>query len=115
MKVSLRAMGTSNVFGRFVCCQYPVTIGRADNASIVLSDRWVSRNHCQLELVEDRVVLRDLGSKHGTFVNGKKVVESTLNLGDQIDVGLTSFVVEPEQVSADTASVEIAVSSLRSA
>ncbi len=79
----------------------------------MLDDRWASRRHCQLDVINRRIVLRDLGSKHGTFVNGHKVVETELKLGDQIDVGLTSFMLELEASSAETASVDIAASLLR--
>lgn len=73
----------------------------------MLNDRWVSRLHCQIDEVGGRFVLRDLGSKHGTFVNGERVSEVPLSLGDQIDIGMSRFVVAEEDPAADAASVEI--------
>ncbi len=104
MTISLYAVGCSNAIHRFDCREFPVVIGRADDAAIVLDDRWVSRRHCQVEHREDRYILRDLGSKHGTFVNGTKVSEVVLALGDQIDVGLSSFVVKPINSASDSVS-----------
>ena len=109
MTISLYAVGCSNAIHCFDCRAFPVVIGRADDAAIVLEDRWVSRHHCQVEQVDDRYVLRDLGSKHGTFVNGAKVSEVCLALGDQIDVGLSRFVVKPLSSAGDSVSAEIAL------
>ena len=52
-----------------------VTIGRADNNTIVLTDPRVSRLHAQIEWREFRkeFVLSDLGSSNGTFLNGNKI------------------------------------------
>ena len=62
------------------------------------SDRFFSRNHCILEIDPPRCFLRDLGSSNGTFVNGKRVSETFLKDGDQIQGGETVLLVE---VSAD--------------
>ena len=58
-------------------------------------DRVVSKEHCHIELVGDRYVLRDLGSLNGTFVNGERVQERPLEPGDEILIGSTRIVFEP--------------------
>ena len=51
----------------------------------------VSRRHCQLDEVGGLLVVRDLGSRYGTYVNGMRVAEARLP-DDKLTVGLTSFV-----------------------
>jgi pSer/pThr/pTyr-binding forkhead associated (FHA) protein len=72
----------------------PVRIGRGPDADVQLGDRWVSREHCEIDASHDVLVVRDLGSKHGTFVNGRSVLEAELRPGDVLNIGLTRFVVE---------------------
>jgi pSer/pThr/pTyr-binding forkhead associated (FHA) protein len=70
----------------------PVTIGRGAEARITVTDRWVSRQHCEIDRIGDAVVVRDLGSSHGTYVNGQRIDEATLQSGDRLGIGLTSFI-----------------------
>lgn len=70
----------------------PATIGRAPESSVHISDRWLSRQHCEIYRYQNAVVVRDLGSTHGTYVNGEKVTEIELRPGDRISVGLSTFV-----------------------
>lgn len=72
----------------------PVVIGRSDNAQVRVNSRWASRRHCEIDQIDGRFVLRDLGSRHGTIVNGVSVTETELRPGDEIGIGLTRFVVK---------------------
>ena len=64
-----------------------LTIGRAD-ADIVLDQPLVSRRHAELAWEDGKHVLRDVGSSHGTFVNGVRVdAERVLAPGDVIQIG----------------------------
>ena len=70
-------------------------IGRNNEAHLCLpDDRFFSRNHCLLEIDPPRCFLRDLGSTNGTFVNGRRVNQTFLRHGDQIQGGATVLVVE---------------------
>jgi len=51
----------------------PVTIGRSPPADIVQEGGTVSRRHCQLSVQDERLLLTDLGSTNGTFVDGVRV------------------------------------------
>jgi pSer/pThr/pTyr-binding forkhead associated (FHA) protein len=81
---------------------FPRRLGRGDEADVCVDDRWVSRDHCEIDLVEDTLVVRDLHSKHGTFVNGRSVVEAELKPGDVLNIGLSKFRVQYDTLSADT-------------
>jgi eukaryotic-like serine/threonine-protein kinase len=70
-------------------------IGRSRDAHLYLpDDRYFSRNHCLLEINPPRSFLRDLNSTNGTFVNGRRVAQATLNDGDRIQCGETILLVE---------------------
>ncbi|MHC5024294.1 MAG: FHA domain-containing protein [Planctomycetota bacterium] len=64
-----------------------LTIGRAPDNDLVLTDQKVSRHHCAIEQSDGRVTLRDLGSTGGTLVNGERRVKHVLADGDTIRVG----------------------------
>jgi pSer/pThr/pTyr-binding forkhead associated (FHA) protein len=92
---------------------FPMRVGRSAEADISVEDRWVSREHCEIDRVDNTLVVRDLGSKHGTFVNGRPVTEVELKSGDTLNIGLSRFLVEYEEVaaSADVGSDVLAVQS----
>lgn len=73
---------------------FPCELGRAAGAAVQIDDRWLSRRHCRLEWTNGTLLVRDLGSRHGTFVNGQTVSESQLMPGDRLGLGLTHFVAE---------------------
>lgn len=50
-----------------------VTIGRADNADLVIQDEFASTHHAKLVLMNGEWLIQDLNSTNGTFVNGKRV------------------------------------------
>lgn len=70
----------------------PVCLGRSSGnmiADVNFNNLLVSRRHCLISLEGDEAVLRDLGSKHGTLVNGRKVApEETYYLSDGDKIGL---------------------------
>lgn len=72
----------------------PVVFGRSEDADVQICDRWVSRRHCIIEMVEDGLQVRDLEAKHGTFVNGAQIEKAELASGDEIAIGLTRLQVE---------------------
>jgi DNA-binding NtrC family response regulator len=71
-----------------------VIVGSAEGATIVLSDRRVSRRHAALVPARDRIELEDLGSSNGTWVNGVQVRECALRGGELLRLGDTTLRVE---------------------
>jgi predicted component of type VI protein secretion system len=68
------------------------TIGRHDDCVIRIKSSQVSRRHCEVFEVAQKLTIRDLGSSNGTFVNGKRVVgQQVLKLGDELTVGSVSL------------------------
>jgi transcriptional regulator with GAF, ATPase, and Fis domain len=74
-----------------------IVIGRASSAGLQLYDGKVSREHCRLLVDGGAVSIEDLGSQNGTFVNGEAVRgRRTLAAGDEIAVGDSLFVLDPD-------------------
>lgn len=88
--------------GELLVNHLPVTIGRDPIADIRLSDGRVSRFHCIVDLPEfgEGLVVRDLGSRYGTYVNGEKIREAPLANGDILTIGTSAF-----KISYDTEAV----------
>lgn len=58
---------------RFFLTQVEMTIGRDSSADISVADAGISRQHAKITNLSGQVILTDLGSSNGTFVNNKKV------------------------------------------
>ena len=68
------------------------TMGRAPRADFIVDAALVSRLHCRFTLgLDDQLVVEDLDSTNGTWVNGKKVERATLAIGDAVKVGRVAF------------------------
>lgn len=65
-----------------------IGIGRHRDMEIHVSDAWVSRFHCEIDQINGTVYVRDLGSKHGVFVNGFHVSRAQVMPGDRLTVGM---------------------------
>src|SRR5215471_6110927 len=81
----------------------PFTIGRKADRDLVIADPRVSREHAQLVLEGPDIFVHDLGSKHGTFVNGERVERQKLIRNDRIDFGASDAayaIFSPERSSS---------------
>jgi adenylate cyclase len=77
------------------------TLGRHPNNTVQVLDRIVSKEHCHVDRIEGgRFILRDLGSLNGTYVNGERVSERVLNPGDEIMLGSTRILFDPQAAPA---------------
>lgn len=62
-----------------------ILIGRREGCDIVLKHPGVSAHHCQLHRSADgKWYVKDVGSKNGTFVNGVRVSETEIAIGDEL-------------------------------
>jgi pSer/pThr/pTyr-binding forkhead associated (FHA) protein len=71
-----------------------LTIGRAEESSLIIASTRVSRNHCEIVNDGRTLTLRDKGSANGSYVNGKRVDEQRLKAGDRVQIGPLTFLVE---------------------
>jgi serine/threonine protein kinase len=74
----------------------PVVIGRGRNAAAALGDQRVSRVHCEVKVEGSQIMVADLGSAGGTFVNGTRVQQQPLRPGDVLRVGDSQLRLEAE-------------------
>ena len=100
----------------------PVTIGRVAPADIVIPDTELSRAHCRVEARADEVLVTDLGSTNGTFVDGARVSGTariasggTLRIGRQVlrhEMRSPREVAAAEHLESDLAAARTYVESL---
>jgi pSer/pThr/pTyr-binding forkhead associated (FHA) protein len=103
MNVILSVIDHSNQTQEFRTAAFPVVVGRSSEADVTLTDRWVSRRHCVIDQRDGRLVVRDLGSKHGTLVNHALVEECPLLPGDKLGLGLSTIVAQYEMADGELA------------
>jgi hypothetical protein len=78
------------------------TIGRGPDNDFQVGDPSVSGSHCQILVQDLMVVVRDLGSTNGTFVNRAPVKEATLEPGHTLHLGSVEMLLQAEQAAAST-------------
>ena len=68
------------------------TLGRKEENSIILNDKFVSSNHARIYVKDNNIILEDLNSTNGTFVNEQKVAgKIRVGVNDSIRLGSTVF------------------------
>lgn len=68
-------------------------VGRDPDDGIFLDDVTVSRHHAEFEVAGESLVVRDLGSTNGTYVNGTRTETFELHSGDEVIIGRFHLVV----------------------
>jgi predicted component of type VI protein secretion system len=82
-KFVLRGM-SGEQFGRSHPLQASMLVGRAEDASLCLPLEGISRQHARLTPAGDEILVEDLGSANGTWINGKRVSRGQAKHGDEI-------------------------------
>ncbi|TNE46725.1 MAG: FHA domain-containing protein [Deltaproteobacteria bacterium] len=89
------------ISGKYQGNEYPlpankeVIVGRGSELDIVLVEDMISRRHAKVVTGEDYVILQDLGSTNGSFVNGERVRKQRLHEGDRILLGTSILKLVP--------------------
>lgn len=76
---------------RYALSSEVTVLGRGAEADIVVDDTGVSRRHLELRRTPRGVILKDLGSTNGTFVEGNRITAATLVNGNTVTLGRTRF------------------------
>src|SRR5258708_37587814 len=76
------------------------TIGRVEDNTFQIAEPSVSSHHCELILKGNDVLVKDLNSTNGTFINGEKVTESILKTGQVLRLGQIELRLEAETAAA---------------
>lgn len=69
-------------------------IGRRHSCDLCIPLVSVSKKHCQLNLDNGVLKIRDLGSRNGTYLNSKRINDATIKAGDSIKIGPLTFVLQ---------------------
>src|SRR4249919_1945759 len=76
--------------GRRIRIAERLTVGRGDDAGLVVDDAEISRAHAVFGVTSQGLEIQDLGSLNGTWVNGERITSPTLLVpGDAIKIGTT--------------------------
>jgi pSer/pThr/pTyr-binding forkhead associated (FHA) protein len=76
------------------------TIGRVDDNIFQIAEASVSSHHCEVLLRGNEVVVRDLNSTNGTYINGEKVTESVIKPGQILRLGQIEMRLETDAPAA---------------
>ena len=80
-------------------------VGRRQDCDLCIPLMIVSRRHCELNLDQEQIKLRDLGSRNGTFLNNRQVEETQVNAGDRIRIGPVIFAVQVDGEPANDSAI----------
>ncbi|HEX5219313.1 MAG TPA: FHA domain-containing protein [Verrucomicrobiae bacterium] len=79
------------------------TIGRVEDNTFPIAEASVSSHHCEVLLRGNDVIIHDLNSTNGTFINGEKITESVLKPGQTLRLGQVELRLEAEGAPASSA------------
>ena len=68
------------------------TFGRTQESDIQINDTRISRQHMSIDVDGETIILKDLGSTNGTYVNGKRVQNISLKDGDKIQISSATII-----------------------
>jgi pSer/pThr/pTyr-binding forkhead associated (FHA) protein len=104
MKILLQCPSSWEAVGDILIDKFPFVIGRCSGSDRALAMIFVSRYHCRFSLRDKEVIVEDLESSNGTFVNGKRIALPTLlSHGDEVSLGPLAFKVVLQGISVETA------------
>ena len=89
-----RLQSTESTYGYSLPETASVVVGRAPTSDFPIIDPTISRRHAQILRQDDRILVRDLGSSNGTYVNGERVESVELKAGDIVTFGKVKFRLE---------------------
>jgi two-component system, NtrC family, sensor kinase len=82
------------------------TIGRVEDNAFQIADASVSSHHCIISLKGSEVVVKDLGSTNGSFINGEQITEATLKVGQILRLGSIDVRLESGEAEAPKKAID---------
>ncbi|MBL4591386.1 MAG: FHA domain-containing protein [Phycisphaerales bacterium] len=104
MQVALVRVAPNGQVQRVPISRSSTFIGRNDDCHIRIRSAGMSRKHCEILLEGGELVICDLGSSNGTYINQERIESQPVSAGDLVSVGGLVFLVEvngqPEDIDA---------------
>ncbi len=94
MKVAFMPLESQCGRQSVVITEFPVILARSSRGNLAPEALTVSPCHCEIDAVDGVLVVRDLGSRHGTVVNESRVREACWWPGSKLTIGLNSYFVK---------------------
>jgi predicted component of type VI protein secretion system len=107
MQVNLFLLKKDGTIQDFPLPSTVTLIGRRQECDLCVPLSVVSRKHCEICVEQNKLMIRDLHSKNGTFVNDQQIEDARLNPGDRISFGPVTFVVQIDGIPAREAIVPL--------
>jgi len=85
----------------FLLARESTVIGRSEECGLVIHDPWISSRHCLVEDRCDELWAVDLGSRNGTYLDGRRIHEAPLREGSRLSFGATESVLRAVKAPAD--------------
>src|SRR5262249_36276623 len=92
----LRVLDAPSTPAAFRLSEGACVIGSAPTCDLAIDLATVSRTHAELTLAHEGVIVRDLGSRNGTWFHGQRVEKMVLGFGAQIRLGAATIAVEAD-------------------
>lgn len=109
---SLRALNGSVQGKTFPLKSGKNLLGRSENCEISIQSAGISKNHCEVHVYPDKILVIDLKSSNGTFLNGVKIQTSTVRLGDKLQVHDIIFDIVPTPTERKSRALQTQAASL---
>lgn len=94
MQVALIRVSPNGQSQRVPVARERTLIGRNDECHIRIRSAGISRQHCEVLIKDGSLMVQDLGSSNGTYVNQDRIKSQPVSAGDLVSVGELVFVVE---------------------
>ncbi len=105
MKLRLESQCAWDGINEVIVDRYPFVIGRDTDSDCPLPFAFLSRQHCLLAMQDQEVVVHDLKSHNGTYLNGVRLRQPTaVRHGDELTLGTLCFRVSALATTVDTTS-----------
>lgn len=102
MKVILRLQVNTLISDLKLEPNSSITIGRTDKSNVKVPDPLISGIHCKINYQPPRLELVDMESKNGTYLNGIRVEQSDIFIGDEVKIGGTKITILTEKMDSNT-------------
>jgi len=108
MDINLVLFKKNGTMKDFILPSAVTVIGRRQDCDLCIPLMVISRRHCEINQDQNLLKIRDLGSRNGTLVNGRRIDEADVHPGDRIHIGPLTFGVQIDGDPAEFEPVDVA-------